>query len=246
MHPKILAGVDLAWMGTRNPTAIAVGFVGTTGVELSSLIESLYGTHSVIAALGNIEDLHGVAVDGPLIITNTAGQRECERQIGAAYGSRKASCHTSNLARFPTPAGASLSAYLASAGFEHLAPVGSRWQLECYPHPALIEIFGLPERLAYKKGLIANRRSGQIRLAELIKSLESSNLLPLHIPRHLHDFFDGGRISKLQGAQLKHNEDALDAVVCMYIGALYQTGQTERVFGTTTDGYIYVPFKRCI
>lgn len=245
MH--IIAGVDLAWMGTRNPTAIAVGKVEARVVELSSVVEGLYGTRSVTDAIDGMAGLHGIAIDGPLIINNPSGQRECERDIGRTYGGkRKASCHTSNLRRFPAAAGTQLSSHLLGTGFLHLAPPDEKWQLECYPHPALIEIFGLPERLAYKKGTSLQKRSGQIVLGNLILSLEESATLSLRIPDSFRFYMDEHRISSLRGAQLKHNEDVLDAIVCMYIGALYQSGQDQAIFGTTADGYVYVPTKRCI
>lgn len=246
MHGQTIAGVDLAWMGTRNPTAIAVGKVEPCGVELISILKGLYGTKSVLDALDGIRDLHGVAIDGPLIIKNRTGQRDCERQIGVAYGGRKASCHTSNLDKFPNAAGVQLSSHLAEAGFQHLAPAHGKWQLECYPHPALIEIFGLSERLAYKKGTAAQKRSGQLELSSLITSLAASSALRLLVPSEFHIYFHPGRISTLKGAQLKENEDVLDAIVCMYIGALYQSGQNQRVFGAEHDGYIYVPATRCV
>lgn len=244
MH--IIAGVDLAWMGTRNPTAVAVGRFRPGIVELTSVVEGLYGTRTVIEALDGIADLHGVAIDGPLIIRNEAGQRECERKIGVTYGARKASCHTSNLGRFPDAAGTQLSLHLAEAGFRHLASSDQKWQLECYPHPALIEMFGLPERLVYKKGTVLQKRSGQIALCNLVRSLENSVILRLHVPDALCRYLDTERISALRGDQLKHNEDVLDSIVCMYVGALFQSGQDQTVFGNPVDGYIYVPTRRCI
>lgn len=242
----VIAGVDLAWIGARNPTAIAVGNFDGGTIEISTILHGLYGIDSVINALGGIEDLHGVAIDGPLIIQNQTGQRACETSIGVAYGGRKASCHTSNLSKFPEPSGARLSWHLSSAGFRHLAQVDEKWQLECYPHPALIEIFGLPERLAYKKGSVAQRRSGQIELGRLIGSLEDSPVLRLRVPEEVQIYMDAGRIGSLKGACLKHNEDVLDAIVCLYIGALYQSGLAKRIFGTALAGYIYVPERKCI
>ena len=244
MH--VIAGVDLAWMGSRNPTAIATGRVEHRAVVVTSVVERLYGTQSVIDALDDVVDLHGIAIDGPLIIKNQTGQRICERELGMTYGGRKASCHTSNLDRFPDAAGTQLSSHLSRAGFQHLSSPEGRWQLECYPHPALIEIFGLRERLAYKKGTVLQKRSGQIRLANLICSLGESEVMCLRVPDSFQYFMDEQRISLLRGDQLKHNEDVLDAIVCMYIGALYQSGQDHTVFGTTMNGYIYVPTKQCL
>lgn len=233
-------------MGKANPTAVAVGRYESDGVTLTSVIEGLYGTDSVIAALDSIEDLHGVSIDGPLVITNESGQRDCETQIGRTYGGRKASCHTSSLERFPDAAGIKLSSHLGSRGFLHLAVTSSRWQLECYPHPAILEIFGLAERLLYKKGSVTQKRAGQIELARLISSLIDSPIVPLAIPEEYSSYLHPDRINALQGKSLKHNEDVLDAIVCMYIGALYQAGVCEQVFGSVEGGYIYVPRCLCI
>lgn len=243
MTQRVLAGVDLAWMGAKNPTAIAVGTWSDGCIHLTSVIERLYGTQPVIDALQNIEGLHGVAIDGPLVIANQTGQRSCEQLIGVTYGSRKASCHTSNLRKFPDAAGVLLSSTLAASGFQHLAPTEAKWQLECYPHPALIEIFGLSERLAYKKGSVQAKRAGQVELGRLLLSLTASHqaAVELQLDDEHRVYFEPDRICQLRGADLKHNEDVLDAVVCMYIGAIYQAGETERVFGSVMGGYIYVP-----
>lgn len=245
MSSWTVAGVDLAWMGAKNPTAIAVGKVDSHRVELLSVVENLFGTEAVISALNGIKGLHGVSVDGPLIIKNETGQRECEREVSSRYGSRKASCHTSNLTRYPNASSLRLSSRLRRSGFQHLAPVHSKWQIECYPHPAIIEMFGLEERLAYKKGRVADKREGQIKLGRLIDQLRGSTILPLIIPVKCRRFLDSDWISGLKGASLKHNEDVLDAIVCMYIAALYQTGHSNRVFGTVEDGYIFVPTTKC-
>lgn len=244
MH--VIAGVDLAWMGLRNPTAIATGRVEHQEVVVTSVVEHLYGTQSVIDALDDVDDLHGVAIDGPLIIKNQTGQRICERELGVAYGGRKASCHTSNLDRFPNAAGTQLSSHLSCAGFHQLSSPERKWQLECYPHPALIEVFGLRERLAYKKGTVIQKRSGQVRLANLVRSLDESDVMRLRVPDSFQIYMDEQRIKTLRGHQLKHNEDVLDAIFCMYVGALYQSGQNQTVFGTTSNGYIYVPTKQCL
>ena len=37
---------------------------------------------------------------------------------------------------------------------------------------------------------------------------------------------------------LKHNEDALDAIVCLYIAGLYQAGYGSKVFGKASEGHL--------
>ena len=48
-------------------------------------------------------------------------------------------------------------------------------------------------------------------------------------------------IGDLRGAAVKANEDLLDALVCLYIAALYQTDQAAYVFGDVESGYVWVP-----
>ena len=237
----VIAGVDLAWQGNRNPTAIAVGRIANGAVAVTGVVENLHGFDAVASALDSVDGLHGVAVDGPLIIRNPSGQRPCERGIAVVYGGRKASCHACNLTLFPASNGVLLGDHLHAAGFSHMATPGQKWQLECYPHPALIEIFQLPERLLYKKGQVADKRQGQAELAGLLLSLAQSQRMALTISSSFLPYLDTQRIHSLRGAALKHNEDVLDAIVCLYIAALYQAGNSERVFGCTEHGYIFVP-----
>ena len=242
----ILAGIDLAWVSTRNPTAIAVGTLSGHKLVLQALLTELYGVEQIVSGLSAIRQLHGVTVDGPTVVTNATGRRSCENQLTREYGGRKAGCHATNLSRYPDSDGVALGNWLQSQGFRHLGDRAGRWQLECYPHPALIEIFRLEERHLYKKGSVAQKRDGQIRLANMLLSLESSPVLALQIPEQFRAHFSQSRISELRGGALKHNEDVLDAIVCLTIAGLYQAGYDSKVFGTASEGYIYVPQVHCI
>jgi predicted RNase H-like nuclease len=242
-----LAGIDLAWKTEGNSTAVVTGSLNGRVLQLEDVYEELRSAQEIFSVLKNTPALRGVAVDASLIINNLHGRRRCEADLTGVYRSRKAGCHPTNLTLYPDPGSVRLSRELAAAGFEHLGRPPGKWQIECYPHPAIIEIFGLPERLAYKKGPVAARRTGQVRLAELISSLATSPVLQLHIPDGPSRHVSPERIKGLRGAALKHNEDVLDAVVCLYVAGLYHlevTGRTEAagtVFGDTRDGYIYVP-----
>ena len=75
----------------------------------------------------------------------------------------------------------------------------------------------------------------------MLLCLRSSPVLALQVPEQFGAHFSEARISELRGGALKHNEDALDAIVCLYIAGLYQAGYDRKVFGTASEGYIYVP-----
>ncbi len=239
----MLAGVDLAWQSEKNPSAIALGSLHDGRLLVEQMHPAVVGIDNVIDVLLTSPQLTGAAIDAPLVIPNEFGQRLCERSIARVYSSRRAACHTSNQTLYPAAKSVFLSQALLSAGFQHL--LGDKWQIECYPHPALIEIFGLPERLKYKKGRVQEKKQGQKQLASLLLSLGSSPILKLHIPDAFSKYLNGAFIDALKGQALKSNEDALDSLVCLYIAGLYQIGARSSVHGNAADGYVVVPTPGC-
>lgn len=237
----ILAGIDLAWT-ENNPTAIAYGKLEGDTVTVTSITHGLITPAQICSDLIN-EKVIGVAIDAPLIIKNKTGMRECEMSIGREFGSRKASCMPTNLDKYSDHPGVELATQLGSEGFGHLNGT-NKWQVECYPHPAIINIFGLPERLKYKKkkGVrVADQRRGLHRLGSLLRNLASSSVLKLKISNGVQVTdvtFD--QEYNLSGSSLKAHEDKLDAIVCLYMAALHALKQTN-IHGSIIDGYIVVP-----
>ena len=91
-----LAGIDLAWQGDKNPSAIAIGTLNGNTLILEDVEPAVYGMSAVLELITNQKEICGVAIDAPLVINNQTGQRECEKALGRMYGSRKSSCHPSN------------------------------------------------------------------------------------------------------------------------------------------------------
>ncbi|RZM81283.1 DUF429 domain-containing protein [Pseudoalteromonas rubra] len=239
-----LMGLDLAWHSEKNPSAAAVGSLNGGVLSLEGVEPALFGLQDIVTFIARQPSLTGIAIDAPLIIENQTGQRECEKQLSRDYGSRKASCHTSNTTLYPAAASVALSLALQEQGFEHLAL--TQWQIECYPHPAMIECFELPERLLYKKGDVATRKAGQRALASLIAQLASSRVLAFEIPESFSHILSEDYIESLSGQTLKSNEDALDAIFCLYIAGLYQIQAPGMAYGCDQQGYIWVPQVPCI
>lgn len=236
----LLAGIDLAWQTTKNPSAVALGKLAGDTLDATRLEPALYGIENIRSVLEK-DSLHGIAVDAPLIISNVTGQRPCEKTLSANYHSRFAGCHPSNQTLYPNALSVRLANQLSEMGFQHLGSTDTRWQIECYPHPSIVEIFGLPERHKYKKGTVAERRAGQIQLATMVKSLAKSSVLKLVLPDGVLKLLDEHYIADLSGQSLKSNEDGLDALICLYIAGLYQIQADSATYGDTIDGYIWVP-----
>lgn len=236
-------GVDLAWNCRRNPSGLAVGRYTETALFVESAHAEVLGSAEIANWIGGLKNVRGVAVDAPLVVKNSDGGRRCEQELTACYGSRWAGAHRTNL-QTPWKCGIELERELNSRGFQHLAVGSELWQIECYPHPAIIEIFGLPKRLRYKqkKGMsVDDVRRGQIDLAKHLASLIDSDVLPLRFAETVFSKLNASYICTLVGSQLKQNEDILDAILCLYIAGLFQLRVDARIFGDVDSGYIYVP-----
>ena len=243
-----IAGIDLAWRGQRNTSAVSIGRLdgGARVVVVQNVYPAIQGNADLVKKVQEHRPVDGVSIDAPLIITNPLGQRPCERQLSAEYGARHASCHASNLRLYPEASSVVLSELMSGLGFVHLGAAGSKFQIECYPHPAIIEIFDLKKRLPYKKGKVTEKKEGQIKLSKLIRDLERSPVLKLRLMGEARGYSEEDRIRALSGRALKENEDALDSIICAYIAALYQVGVQHKIYGDLERGYIYVPQQKCI
>jgi predicted RNase H-like nuclease len=156
-------GLDLAW-SPRHPSA-ACALDGTGGVTC----ETGLGSDADIVAWveRHLEERTVVAADIPLAVPNQTGMRPCERELHHLYGAKHAGPYPSNrslLLRWGEVRGEVLAAGLARSGFADPFAGGRRVLLEVYPHPGLVAVFAMPERLSYKRGPVAKRRSGLRRL----------------------------------------------------------------------------------
>ena len=93
-------GIDLAWAeGTMTKAA---NESGVAAVERSGTVLDAGWTLGLDATLAWVDawatDDTLLLVDAPLIVTNPAGQRPCERDVGRYYGKWKVSANSTNLA----------------------------------------------------------------------------------------------------------------------------------------------------
>lgn len=239
-----LAGIDLAWKSNRNTTAVAIGDLEGNSLRIRR-IEKKLSVEELKALIREEDSLAGVAVDAPLIITNKHGQRPCDKCLSKHYARQNASCYPANLTICGTRS-PDFSAYLSQHGFKHLRNASEgRFQIECYPHPAMIEIFGLPERLKYKKGCVSLRKKGQMNLSQRVLALRKSRVVSLWVGEEWQTYVNEKHIKSLAGAALKVNEDVLDSIICLYVAALFATSMPHKVYGNRESGYIYVPMQKC-
>ncbi len=191
-----------------------------------------------------------IAVDAPTLIPNATGMRLPDKLTHQHFRHYHAGCYPANLGRPFAQRTVEFGLSLESRGFIH-APVITpqklgRFQIEVYPHPAIVHLFGLTRILKYKKGILADRRLELIKLRQYILSIlptlkPSLNLSSsVHSP-HLGDLF----LPEIPttGTALKAVEDQLDSLICAYVAAHWWYWGSDRnwVLGDAATGYIVVP-----
>ena len=230
-----ILGIDLAW-GERMPDGVCALVVNSRAARVldlglvrgdAALLDWIRTQSGKGAAL--------LAVDGPIICQNLTGTRPVDRLTHVHFGRFKAGCHPVNLARCARPPriAAATQTYGFQPGwnFEH----AQRLIAEVYPHPAMVRLFDLPERIRYKKGPVAERRIEFRRLQRLL-----IECLRVHFPRFQ---IDAATLALLREGWTKPIEDRTDALVCALIGYWHwlHCGTQTQVLGDLASGFLLVP-----
>ncbi len=186
-----------------------------------------------------------IAVDAPTLIPNETGMRVPDKLTHQYFGRYHAGCYPANLKRPFAERTVGFGLSLEARGFLHaptmIPQTVGRYQIEVYPHAAIVQLFQLERILKYKKGRIAERKKELKKLQQYIQEI-----LPQLTPAlNLGEFKNSiaQPLEKLKGTDLKALEDQLDSVICAYIGAYWWYWGTSRnqVLGDQTTGYIIVP-----
>jgi predicted RNase H-like nuclease len=191
-----------------------------------------------------------IAVDAPTIIPNLTGSRLPDKLTHKYFGKYQAGCYPANLNLPFAERTVQFGLALEARGFQHAPTIEpqkpGRFQIEVFPHPAIVHLFGLERILKYKKGRLEERRLELIKLQNYITQtlpfLEPSLYLGQNQKSSSPFPFDILLLSST-GAVLKEVEDKLDSLICAYVAAYWWYWGKERnlVLGDRTTGYIVIP-----
>lgn len=239
-------GLDLAWG--------EVAWTGTAVLDEAGRLLDMGRERSdedILASLApHLDGPVLVSIDAPLIVRNLTGRRPCESQVSTMFGRFHAGAHSSNLS-MPSfrdgPRGGRVAALMdlpVDPDFEPRTAV--RKAIEVYPHAATVTLFGLDRVVPYKakQGRSPDdRRSAMNALLDHIESL--SDATP---PLDVSDCASwaaarAGVADARTHAELNRWEDAVDAVLCAYIGLhrWWHGDAASAVLGDVRTGYIIVP-----
>jgi predicted RNase H-like nuclease len=171
-----------------------------------------------------------ITLDMPVATTPIVGRRVADREVSRTFGAQWCSAHSPGPVR-PGSLGAQLSRRFAEVGYPiatAATPPGTLHRLvEVYPHPALLTLLRRDRRVPYKVGKASTYWKGApIRqrierlLAEFAAILDglATRIDDIAIPLP-----EAAEVRSL--AALKPFEDAIDALVCCYVGCEYLAGR---------------------
>lgn len=185
-----------------------------------------------------------IAVDAPTLIPNATGSRLPDKLSHKYFGKYHAGCYPANQNLPFAERTINFGLELESRGFAHAPTIEpqklGRYQIEVFPHPAIVNLFNLERILKYKKGRLSDRRLELIKLQNYLLDILPSLSPPLRL-----SCLCGSFILEIPttGAALKATEDKLDSLICAYIAAYwwYWGEQRNLVLGDRTTGYIIIP-----
>ena len=167
-----------------------------------------------------------VAVDMPLSFERITKRREADRAISRMFGGMGCGTHSPSATR---PGGISdnLRESLDSLGYGlAVSKPDASTVVEVYPHPALLCLLDRDYRVPYKvaksrkywPGMSLHQRADRL-VAEFRYIYEGLTETIRAIPEFLPALPYEGTLSSL-----KRHEDALDALICAWVGARYLEG----------------------
>jgi len=236
--PRYL-GVDLAWREDR--AGLPANETGVAAIDPAGRVLDAGWTRGVEPTLAWADAAAGgggralMFVDAPLVVTNEAGQRLCETQVGQRYGRWKVSANPTNT-RSPRLAGVRFLGLAQSSGWRYSdgrggPPGDGRFLSECYPYTTLVGAAELGydlQRPRYK------RRPPRLPAAEwrLERAANCDTLIgrlgrladadpPLRLDSHPVTRWLTAEPSPAGDSAYKHREDLIDALLCAWTASLW-------------------------
>ncbi|HEY9771348.1 MAG TPA: DUF429 domain-containing protein [Coleofasciculaceae cyanobacterium] len=185
-----------------------------------------------------------IAVDAPTIINNQTGMRLADKLTHKYFGRYHAGCYPANLGLKFADRTVGFGKSLGAKKFQHAPTIKQkhlgRYQIEVFPHPATINLFGLERIVKYKKGNLADRcrelNKLRVYMTNILPRLEPA--LSLAALKQIPVI-----ASQQTGKELKAIEDRLDSLLCAYVAAhWWYWGESKNlVLGNLDTGYIIIP-----
>ncbi|MGB5712853.1 MAG: DUF429 domain-containing protein [Waterburya sp.] len=237
-------GVDFGWLSGASGLCCLVWRDRNLEIlDITTVLE----TEDILAWIDNWVSPDApamIAVDAPTIINNQTGMRLADKLTHKYFGRYHAGCYPANLSLRFADRTTGFGHRLLAKNYQHAPTIKpqqpGRYQIEVFPHPATINLFGLSRIIKYKKGKIGDRRRELNKLRDYITDIlpKLEPALSLSAVKQIPAI-----VEKQTGKELKAIEDQLDSLLCAYVAAhwWYWGAAKNLVLGNLNTGYIVIP-----
>ena len=189
-----------------------------------------------------------VAIDAPLLCTD---DRWVDPEIGRRFGRYKFSAYPASAAKARgDTAGIDLGEALMARSFT-CDPTQllngerpTRTAVEVYPHTIHVRLFNLSERLKYKKGRVANKRTGLMQYQEYLGKLIGETAPGVMAFPDVQKALAPQTAQEAKGKSLKRLDDTLDGLTCALAAfSIWNDPERWEMIGDL-NGYIVAPRDR--
>jgi predicted RNase H-like nuclease len=155
-------GIDLGWSSGASGLCCLTWSDGSLHLLDLSLKQPITDIHKWVDNWTSPTEPALIAVDDPTLIPNATGMRLPDKLIHQHFHQYHAGCYPANLGRPFAQRTVEFGLSLEARGFTH-APVIvpkelGRYQIEVFPHPAIVHLFSLNRILKYRKESLVERR----------------------------------------------------------------------------------------
>jgi predicted RNase H-like nuclease len=240
--PRFL-GLDLAW-APRHSSGGAVLELHEDGLRLSSSC-SLRAHEDILSWIARNRGRDGVtvAVNAPIIVENTGGQRPCDTLLHEHFGKHQVDEYQVNLVNASHPR--TIGRALMRMGFDPNPSADGDKVIETYNQATQIMIWDAERPIRLKTGPVGARKDAVARFRESMSTMLEEATPPLLPSPALNELLHADLPSS-NGSRVGELEERLEAVLSAYTAAyLNVRGPDYCAFlGDLNDGYVLLPTSR--
>lgn len=242
--PRYL-GLDLAW-APRKSSGGAVIEADENGVLRLKSSNSLRAHEDILGWLARNRGRHGciLAVNAPIIVENTGGQRPCDQALHEHFAGNYVDEYHVNITNASHPR--TIGRALQRMGFDNdpTSAEGDR-VVETFNQPTQILLFDLERPIRLKSGPVGARKDAVARFREILVEKLDDATPPLEMSPAL-DSLVTADLPSSNGSRVGEQEEQLEAVLCAYTAAFLDIRgpQACAFFGDLRDGYVLLPTSR--
>lgn len=241
--PRYL-GLDLAW-APRQSSGGAVMESDENGVLRLKSTASLRAHEDILSWLARSRGRHGciVAVNAPIIVENTAGQRPCDQQLHEHFARNFVDEYHVNIANASHPR--TIGRAMMRMGFDPDPQTDGDRVVETYNQATQVLLFDLDRPIRLKIGPVGARKDAVARFRELLVEKLDDATPPLEMSPALDELVNAD-LPASNGSRVGALEEQLQATLAAYTAAfLDMRGPNACAFlGDLNEGYVLLPTSR--